>query len=210
MQKKVAIPSLVVGAALGAGLAGRSMVRRWALNADPLESEPPWFPEGEVRVVKTPDGASLHTVTAGHAGPTVLFVHGLTASIREWGPIARHLIESGIRVIAVDQRGHGGSTAGNGRFGSAALATDLATVFDTLDIEASLLVGQSMGGMAAMAFATDHPEVFSARVDRLALVATTASMAAPRSQAALRFGSIPIPDAFDPADERLRVATALT
>lgn len=209
MQKKVAIPGLVVGAALGAGLAGRSMVRRWAHNSDPLDGEPPWFPEGLVRTVDTPDGARLHTVTAGGDGPTVVFVHGLTASKREWGPMARGLIDLDHRVIAIDQRGHGESTTGHGRFGSAALAEDLATVFERLDLHASLLVGQSMGGMAAMAFATDHPEVFSTRVSRLALVATTASMAAPRSQAALRFGAIPIPDAFDPADERLRVATAL-
>ena len=77
--------------------------------------------------------------------PTVLFVHATGFHGRIW----RHLIEllGDVHAIAVDQRGHGGSTSMEidtwARFGD-----DLAALVRTLGLEDAIGVGHSMGGHA--------------------------------------------------------------
>lgn len=208
VQKRVALPAVGLGLLAAGGLAGRTIVRRWRDNPDPLDGQPVRFPDGERRTVQLPDGAEIMTVTVGE-GPTVVLVHGLTASKHDWGPIAPTLVAAGHRVIAVDQRGHGDSTPGTAGFGSTQLAADLAHVLDELDVDAAALVGHSMGGMTAMAFAIQHPAAFAARVERLVLVATAASLETARHQLGLSLGGVHIPESLVPADDRLRVGAGL-
>ncbi len=109
--------------------------------------------------------------------PTLLIVHGLFGSARNWGAIAKRLSDSRA-VICVDMRNHGESFWAE-RHGYADLAQDLAEVIlaegGPLDV-----LGHSMGGKAAMVLALQWPEL----VGRL-LVADIAPVAYGHSQSHL-------------------------
>jgi non-heme chloroperoxidase len=209
VQKKLAIPALGVGAIVLGGYVGRQLVSRWRQNPDPLDGTPVAFPVGEQRHVELPDGAIINTITVG-TGPTIVCVHGLTASRHDWGPMAPLLVQAGYRLLAVDQRGHGDSTAGAKGYGSTQLGHDLAFVLGALDVQAVALMGHSMGGMAAMSYAVDYEEDFRRRIETLILLATAGSLKTARHSLGLRLGGIGIPEAIRPPKERLRVAAGLS
>lgn len=209
VQRKMAIPALGAGVLLAGGLAGHRLIGNWRRNPDPLRGRPVAFPDGNRRMVELPDGAKIKTVTVGE-GPTIVCVHGLTSSHHDWGPMASGLLEAGFQLVAVDQRGHGDSTAGAGTYGSSQLAADLATVFEQLDLHAAALMGHSMGGMASMAYAVEHLAAFRQRVESLVLIGTAASLKTVRHTLGLGLGAWAIPAALDPKDERLRLITGLT
>jgi pimeloyl-ACP methyl ester carboxylesterase len=100
--------------------------------------------------------------------PFVL-VHGFTGSRDDWKEHLPHLAKRG-RTIAVDQRGHGGST----NTGDAAsyrleqLSADLAGFLDAVGAPKVDLLGHSMGGGVALRFVLDRPE----RVSSLILMDT--------------------------------------
>lgn len=106
--------------------------------------------------------------------PSLLIVHGLYGSGRNWGVIAKRLSDER-QVIAVDQRNHGYSP----RYDShsyADMAADLAAVIDAYGKPMDVL-GHSMGGKAAMVLALTRPEL----VNRL-IVADIAPVAYGHSQ----------------------------
>ncbi|MFD1213403.1 alpha/beta fold hydrolase [Arthrobacter sp. GCM10027362] len=109
----------------------------------------------------------------GPAGPTVLAVHGVTASHVAWGLLADEL--PGVRLVAPDLRGRGRSNALPGPFGMAAHADDLAAVLAAHGIGTAgtghgrggaVVVGHSMGAFAALVLAHRYPQL----VRRLVLV----------------------------------------
>lgn len=112
-------------------------------------------------------GGTLHTGIWGPddpAAPTVLAVHGVTASHRTWGMVARALPD--VRFIAPDLRGRGRSNSLPGPYGMPVHADDLACVLDTLNVPAAVVAGHSMGAFAALVLANRHP----GRVESLVLV----------------------------------------
>jgi pimeloyl-ACP methyl ester carboxylesterase len=120
----------------------------------------------------------LHVIERGEGRPLVL-LHGITLAASIWAPQLRQLAgtpgEPGFRVLAVDLRGHGGSTAGSDGYGLTVLARDLATVLEALDLRDAIVAGHSMGGMTLMRFCADHTDVMEERVAGLAFLATAAS-----------------------------------
>ncbi|HET8927082.1 MAG TPA: alpha/beta hydrolase [Microbacterium sp.] len=100
----------------------------------------------------------------GPGAPAVLLVHGVTSSHLAWQQVAAAL--PGVRLIAPDLRGRGGSRGIEGSAGLAAHAADLTAVLDHFELDRVLLVGHSMGAFVAVAFAHLHPE----RVRRLVLI----------------------------------------
>lgn len=88
--------------------------------------------------------------------PTVLIVHGLFGSGRNWGVIAKRLSDKA-RVITVDQRNHGQS-GWTKTHTYADMADDLAELIVHLG-EPVHVVGHSMGGKAAMVLAVQKPEL---------------------------------------------------
>ena len=98
----------------------------------------------------------LHPAKEAQSLPTLLIVHGLFGSARNWGAIARNL--AGPRdVVTVDQRNHGQSPwAPTQSYPD--MAEDLAQVIETLGAPVDLL-GHSMGGKAAMQLALTRPEL---------------------------------------------------
>ncbi len=125
----------------------------------------------DARVLAAHDGGVIATYERG-AGPTFLFSHGVSISARTWVKQFDELPEHGVRVVAYDHRGHGASVAGSTGHSVENLATDIQTVIDELDLHDVILVGHSMGGISAQAYALHHPVHARARVRGLVLLST--------------------------------------
>lgn len=89
-------------------------------------------------------------------GTPVVILHGLYGSSDNWMQIARMLPDT-YRTIAVDLRNHGASPHATSH-SYPEMVTDLAWLFHELSIEKAHLLGHSMGGKVAIAFANDYPE----------------------------------------------------
>jgi pimeloyl-ACP methyl ester carboxylesterase len=110
------------------------------------------------------DGLALHYVVEGR-GPAIVLVHGLGGFAESW----RHNIPAlaaGATVFAVDLPGFGRSAKPRAHYGLEYFARVLRGFLDTMGVPQASLVGHSLGGAAALAYALMHP----ARVERLALV----------------------------------------
>ncbi|MBV9043047.1 MAG: alpha/beta fold hydrolase [Acidimicrobiia bacterium] len=177
-MKKSSLVKLAVATG-AAGTAGAVVAagRRWAANDDPDADTRLVVPDGDDVRVPTPDGGEIAGTDAGAAGDgrTFVLVHGWTNDRRIWAPVAGLLVERGHRVVLYDQRGHGASRAGRDGLTIEALGNDMAAVLEHLDIRDAIVAGHSMGGMAAQAFAIEHPDVLSERVAAVALVSTACS-----------------------------------
>jgi pimeloyl-ACP methyl ester carboxylesterase len=104
------------------------------------------------------NGLQFHYVDWGRApGVPVLFLHGGGLTCRTWDLVCLAL-RSEYHCLALDLRGHGDSAwAPDGNYGIDVLATDIAAFVDTLLLERTVLVGMSLGGMTALAYAGRHP-----------------------------------------------------
>lgn len=87
--------------------------------------------------------------------PTVLAIHGITASHRAWALLGSLAPE--LRIIAPDLRGRGRSNSLSGPWGMPAHAGDAAAVLDAFGIERCVVLGHSMGGFVAATLAARHP-----------------------------------------------------
>ncbi len=113
-------------------------------------------------------------------GAPLLLVHGFPLDHSSWEPLVPHL-SARADVLRPDLRGFGQSGPGaqGAVYGVADLAADLAGLLDALKIEKAVVVGHSMGGYVAMAFARAYPQ----RVAGLGLVSTQALPDAPERKA---------------------------
>jgi 3-oxoadipate enol-lactonase len=96
-----------------------------------------------------------------------------------WQPQVSALSER-FRVVRYDHRGHGKSPVPDGDYELAELGGDVLAMLDALGLERVHLGGLSLGGMVAMWVAAHAPE----RVDRLALLCTSAKIGPPEMWAA--------------------------
>ena len=86
----------------------------------------------------------------------VILLHGVTDSWRSFEPLMAHL-PADLRVLAMTQRGHGGSSRPDD-YRYAALAADVAGFMDALGVRRAVIAGHSMGSLVALRFAIDHPD----------------------------------------------------
>jgi pimeloyl-ACP methyl ester carboxylesterase len=128
--------------------------------------------------------AQLHVDDGGAGGLPVVFVHAFAGSASHWDAQLAHLRKHR-RAVAFDLRGHGKSAAPEDRdYAIASLASDIAAVADSLGLHRFVLVGHSVGGAAAIAYAGAHP-------DRVAgLVLAGAPGKVPQEQAQKIIGAI--------------------
>lgn len=106
-------------------------------------------------------GARLAGQTWGE-GPPVLCLHAGVCDRSEWAPLAAHVPDR--ELIAFDLRGFGETTYPAGAFDPAG---DGLAVLDHLGHDRAVVVGNSFGGLNALALAARAPE----RVERLLLLA---------------------------------------
>src|SRR5262245_64291430 len=100
----------------------------------------------------------LHALEWGMSGsPGLCFLHGGSAHAHWFDAVAPAFADR-FHVIALDQRGHGESAwSATAAYATEDFASDLDGVFDALGWERAVLVGHSMGGHNAMAFAGWYP-----------------------------------------------------
>lgn len=87
-----------------------------------------------------------------------LMLHGIYGSGRNWGTIARRLVEARPEwgVLLVDLRNHGGSRGFSGPHTLHAAAADVDRLVSHLDFHAAAVVGHSFGGKVALVYAQHH------------------------------------------------------
>jgi pimeloyl-ACP methyl ester carboxylesterase len=133
-------------------------------------------------------GAKIHYVEAGTGAPLIL-IHGLADDITIWDSVIPAL-SARFRVIALDQIGFGHSDKPLLNYRVSTFVDFLDGFLTELKTERVSLIGNSLGGWVAAAFALAHP----ARVDRLVLCdavgyAALAQAMDPRALSALRLAS---------------------
>ena len=91
--------------------------------------------------------------------PWLVFSHSLACDHTMWDPQTAHFRD--FRILRLDTRGHGKSSAPAGDYTLELLADDLKAVLDALSIKACHYVGLSMGGMIGQQFALKYPGRFA-------------------------------------------------
>lgn len=103
-------------------------------------------------------GVTTRVLQAGHSGPAVLFIHGLSTRADRWAASLTRLGAMGYRAVAFDLPGHGLADKPAGfDYGSPALAQFTLGVMDALDIAQAHFVGTSLGGHIAALAALSAP-----------------------------------------------------
>ncbi len=105
------------------------------------------------------NGLDLHYLDWGNAGAApVVCVHGYTSSAQAFNALARHFHDR-FHIVAPDVRGHGESAWSPARaYQYRDQVGDLAGFVDQLGLTRFTLIGTSMGGIIAMAYAGTYPE----------------------------------------------------
>ena len=163
MNKK----NLVLGAggAIGAIVAWKMLTRAssvdWADAADKIHhAENSHFVEV--------DGATIHYQEFGETtNPTLLLIHGYTASTYVWKTVAPLLADENFHVVAVDLLGFGYSDKpAQFDYTIASQARMIERLMNRLGIGKATIIGSSYGGAVASTLALDYAE----RLEKLVLV----------------------------------------
>lgn len=93
----------------------------------------------------------------GEKGPNLVIIHGIFGSLDNWHTVAQEL---GTRhqVYTLDMRNHGRSPHSNA-MSIKLMVEDVKKFCENCDLDQIYLIGHSMGGKVAMAFAQTYPEL---------------------------------------------------
>lgn len=108
-------------------------------------------------------GLRLEYLDRGEGIP-LIFLHGLGGSVEQIE--GTYIPLEGLRLIALNQQGHGESQADWESFGFEALADDVISLMDELGLKKAALAGISMGAAVCLNLAVRYPE----RAERLLLI----------------------------------------
>ena len=102
------------------------------------------------------NGNAIHFADEGpRDGLPMVFSNSLGTDFRAWEPLLPHL-PKGLRIVRYDKAGHGLSDFAGDRT-IEAHAEDVAALLDHVGIERAVVVGLSVGGLIAQAFANANP-----------------------------------------------------
>jgi len=122
-------------------------------------------PDERESFIPTRDGLSLRVREWGNPdGQPLVLLHGLRGYSGTWRGLAGAL-GADWRLIAIDQRGRGESSWDPGRnYYTDAYLADLEALVDQLPLGRFTLLGHSMGGTTAYAYAARHPDRLDALI----------------------------------------------
>ncbi|WP_212391384.1 2-succinyl-6-hydroxy-2,4-cyclohexadiene-1-carboxylate synthase [Sporosarcina beigongshangi] len=111
-------------------------------------------------------GIDIHVVMQGEDSlPTIVLLHGFTGSTTTWQEVTE-LFKGKFRTVAIDLTGHGKTAAPKeiARYAMEQQVEDLEALFDILSLNLFTLVGYSMGGRVALAYAVQYPRRVSSLI----------------------------------------------
>lgn len=116
----------------------------------------PYFQHRDVTLFYTSQGTGL----------PLLLLHGWACDSHDWSFQIPFLLKLNFRVIALDQRGHGRSSAPStvDSYSLRTFADDAVALLQHLQTGPVILVGHSMGSVIASIFAAEYPEAVQALV----------------------------------------------
>ncbi|OWK07331.1 EPHX2 [Cervus elaphus hippelaphus] len=122
----------------------------------PISCDPSTVTHGYVPIKP---GVRLHFVELG-SGPVVCLCHGFPESWFSWRYQIPALAQAGFRVLAVDMKGYGESSAPPEieEYSLEVLSKDMITFLDKLGISQAVFIGHDWGGMLVWTIALFHPE----------------------------------------------------
>jgi pimeloyl-ACP methyl ester carboxylesterase len=153
--------------AIGAAVAVKMLTRAKSVNWDDVSE---LIPHAENSRFVQVDGARVHYQEFGDASqPTIILIHGYTASLYVWKTAAPMLANAGFHVVALDLLGFGYSEKPSWfDYAISSQARMVARFMNRLGIGRATVLGSSYGGAIAATLALDYPE----RVEKLILVDT--------------------------------------
>lgn len=96
--------------------------------------------------------------------PTAVLLHGRTGCVETWDHVG-DLLSDRFHVLALEQRGHGGSAwSAEGAYNLIDFLTDYQHFVDTVVGRRHFLVGHSMGACTSLVYAARHPDLVEALV----------------------------------------------
>lgn len=157
--------ALGVGGAVGALVAWKFLSRAGSVNWSDFADKVHHSENSNFIEV---DGATIHFQEFGDASdPTLLLIHGYTASTYVWHAVAPDLADAGFHVVALDLLGFGYSDKpASFDYAIASQARVVERFMNRMGIGRAAVVGSSYGGAVASTLALDYPE----RVEKLVLV----------------------------------------
>ncbi|MGC2492400.1 alpha/beta fold hydrolase [Candidatus Binatus sp.] len=134
---------------------------RTALRIADLHPDPITLPDDHQVIVGS---MRFHYLDWGGIGTPILFLHGGGLTAHTWDCVAV-MLRDRFRCVALDQRGHGDSEwSPTIDYRIAAHVGDIEGFIDSMRLERPILVGQSMGGLNSIAYATRHSDAMRAMV----------------------------------------------
>jgi pimeloyl-ACP methyl ester carboxylesterase len=170
-------PLIIAAGLTGVAIAGRVVLHQAATamqgrtddELDPLFDVPALVAHHHIDSI---DGGTIHIIERG-VGRSLLLIHGVALQAGVWAPQLNQMADR-YRVLAMDVRGHGLSTAGRDGFGRKVAARDVKSVLDHFDLRGTVVVGHSMGGMILMEFVGDFADDLEQRIAGLVFMSTAA------------------------------------
>ena len=134
------------------------------------------------------DGVEIHYQEFGDKNdPTLLLIHGYTASTYVWKTVAPEFAGRGFHVIAIDLLGFGFSEKPAWfDYSIASQSRVILRLMNRLGIGKATIIGSSYGGAVAAWFTLDNPE----RVEKLVMVGAVINDT-PKSYLAMRLAGVP-------------------
>ena len=153
--------------AIGAAVAVKMLTRAKSVRWDDVSD---LIPHAENSHFVQVDGARVHYQEFGDSSkPTIILIHGYTASLYVWKTVAPMLADAGFHIVALDLLGFGYSEKPSWfDYAISSQARVVARFMNRLGIGRATIVGSSYGGAVAATLALDYPE----RVEKLVLVDT--------------------------------------
>ncbi len=178
--------ALSAGGAIGAIVAWKMLTRASKVNWEDVADT---IHHAENSHFAEVDGATIHYQEFGEkSDPTLLLIHGYTASTYVWRTAAPLLANENFHVVAVDLLGFGYSDKpASFEYTIAAQARIVERLMNRLGIGRAIIVGSSYGGAVASTLALDYPE----RVEKLVLTGSVCNDEILQNPI-LRLGSIPL------------------
>lgn len=112
---------------------------------------------------------AIHYSDIDRGKKVLVLLHGYLESLEIWDEFTGQLGKAGYRVVSLDLPGHGISEVIGEIHSMEFLAGIVAQLLEKLDIPKATLIGHSMGGYVALAFAELYPE----KLDGLVLFHST-------------------------------------